>query len=212
MPELRRDQIFSRNPTHHIERGQTYREARLRDAVRPAVIQVQDFLPAGRVAVIDAWTGRWHRPVPVEALHPYPRTIVGRRRRSGWIFISPGDHLAEYLDSVLPGPDWVAHGWTGVRDHCFFAGSGTVTLWNPDDIARAITALAAIGWYADDITGSSGIPELSVRHLGAVGLCPVSLHHGGTLLRCARPRNHGGHHGDAGPDWSTLPPYLPEVP
>ncbi|KQV15824.1 MULTISPECIES: hypothetical protein [unclassified Kitasatospora] len=128
------------------------------------MIQVQDFLPAGQVAVIDARTGRRRRPVPVEALHPYPHTIVGRRRRTGWIFISHGDHLAEYLHEVLPGPKSAAHGWTGVREHCFFEGSGTVTLWNLDDIAPAITALAVIGRHADDVTGPSGNPELRVRH------------------------------------------------
>ncbi|MFC8448808.1 hypothetical protein [Kitasatospora sp. NPDC057223] len=157
---------------------------------------MQDHLPDGRLVVIDARTGRWRRPVSPAVLHPYARTRAGVLRHAGWVFTSPGDHLAEYLDHALPGPGRVSHGWTGVREHSVSTSAvcgGTVTLWDPEDIAPAITALAVIDWHGDDITGSDGRPELRVRHRGAA-LCPEAVLDGAACLWCTQPRGHSGEH------------------
>ncbi len=161
-----------------------------------AVIQVREVLPGGRVVVIDARTGRSRRVVHPASLHPGSHTRVGTLRRTGWVFISPGDHLAEYLDRALPGPEQAGHGWTGVREHtfsCSVAHGGTVILWNREDIGPAIAALAAVAWRGEDITDPGGRPELLVRHRD-FDLCPATVREDATRLLCTQPRGHHDEH------------------
>ncbi|WP_190214748.1 hypothetical protein [Kitasatospora indigofera] len=123
--------------------------------------------------------------------------------------MSPGEHLAEYLDRALPGTGAAGHGRVGVREYTVSPAAGvggTVVLWNSGDVTAAIAALAVIDWHCDDITEAGGRPELRVRHRGA-DLCPAAGRGDGTRLLCARPRGHRGDHED--PSFGTLWPEGP---